>query len=160
MKESKYEKYVLRSSTDADPTVNWGRPDLGIVDLHFFMKASGPIKEANSMVEFAWIIKDSAFGVTQDRGPHKHDCPEIFMFMGTNPADKNELGCEVEIWMGEGEETEKVKINTSTLVWIPNGVLHMPLFFKNVKRPMLWVIVAANAGEALKKTSRYPPRGV
>jgi hypothetical protein len=160
MKESRYEEYVLRNSTDPDPAVTWGRPELGIVDLHHFLRGSGPIKQANAMVEFAWVVKDSAFGVTEDKGPHKHDCPEIFIFMGTNPADRNELGGEIEFWIGEGEETEKIKINTSTLIWVPNNVVHLPVFFKNVRKPILWSVTATNIGDALKNTTMYPPRGV
>jgi hypothetical protein len=62
--------------------------------------------------------------------------------------------------MGEGEETEKIRIKTSTLVYIPKGLLHLPLFFKNVKKPLLWMVVAFNVGEALKNVTMYPVRGL
>ena len=133
---------------------------MGITDLYHYLKPSGPIKESNTMIEFAWIVKDSAFGVTQDKPPHSHDCDEIFMFIGTNPEDRDKLGAEVEFWLGEGDETEKIKINTSGLVFVPKGLAHLPLFFKNVKKPLLWVVVGLNIGEALKNNTKYPVRGV
>lgn len=160
MTESKFEKYVVRNPKAPDPTINWGRADLGIVDLYHFLKPAGPIKEANTMVEYAIVEKDSAFGVTEEKAPHKHDCDELFIFMGVNPADKNELGAEIEFWMGEGEETEKILLNTSSLIYVPKGLLHMPVFFRNVKKPVMWMVIANSIGETLKSTRKYPVRGV
>ena len=160
MMVSKYEKYVVRKSTPPDPNIQWGIPELGITDLYHFLAPSGPIKESNTMVEVAWIAKDSAFGVTQDKPPHAHDCDEIFMFMGTNPEDTDKLGAEIEFWMGEGEETEIIRINTSGLVFVPKGLVHLPLFFKNVKKPLLWTVIALNIGETLKNTTKHPVRGL
>lgn len=158
MNTSKYEKYVVRSSIPPDPTIKWGIPELGITDQYFFLKSNGPIKEANTMLEFSWIVKDSAFGVTQDKPPHTHSCDEIFMFMGTDPQNKEDLGGEIEFWMGEGKETEIVKLTTSGLIFVPKGLLHLPVFFKNIKRPLLWVIMALNIGDTLKDTVKHPVR--
>ena len=157
---SKYEKYVVRTSTPPDPSIKWGIPELGITDLYHFLKPSGPIEESNTMIEFAWIVKDSAFGVTEDKPPHAHDCDEIFMFMGTNPENTDILGAEIEFWLGEKEETEIIRINTSALVFIPKGLVHLPLFFKNVTKPLIWTVIALNIGETLKNTIKYPVRGL
>jgi mannose-6-phosphate isomerase-like protein (cupin superfamily) len=158
MNTPKYEKYVVRSSIPPDPNIKWGIPELGITDQYFFLKPSGPIKESNTMLEFSWIVKDSAFGVTQDKPPHTHNCDEIFMFMGTDPQNKEDLGGEIEFWMGEGKETEIVKLTTSGLIFVPKGLLHLPVFFKNVKRPLLWVILALSIGDTLKDTVKHPVR--
>ena len=80
--------------------------------------------------------------------------------MGTNPEDPNDLGAEVEFWLGEGEETEIIKINTSSLVFVPKGLLHMPLFCRNVKKPILLVVIGLNVGEALENVTKYPVRGL
>lgn len=87
MTESKYEKYVVRKPMLADPSINWGRPELGVITPFFFLLDSGPIKESNAMIEFFQVVKDSTFGVTEERPPHKHDCDEIFMFAGSGPKD-------------------------------------------------------------------------
>jgi len=52
MTESKYEKYVVRKPMLADPSINWGRPELGVITPFFFLLDSGPIKESNAMIEF------------------------------------------------------------------------------------------------------------
>ena len=160
MTESKYEKYVVRHLIPPDPNVEWGLSELGIPELFFLLRSSGPIKESNTMIEYAWIVKDTAFGVTRDRPPHSHDCDEIFIFLGTDPENKEELGAEVELWMGDGEQTEKLLINTSGLVFIPKGLPHLPIFFKNVKKQLLWMVVGLNVGETLRDTTMYPVRGV
>jgi hypothetical protein len=160
MRESRYEKYVVRKPIPPDLSIAWGRNDLGWVAPSHFLSPDGPIKVANTMVEFIWITQDCASGVTPQKSPHKHDCDEIFLFMGTNPEDEEDLGAEVEFWLGEGEETERIMLTTSSLVFIPRGLLHMPIFYRNVKRPSLRIVIGLNTGEALKNTIRYPVRGV
>ena len=158
--ESKYEKYVVRRAIPPDPSIQWGIPELGITEQYFYLRPEGPIKESNTMIEYAWIVKEAAFGVTQDKPPHSHDCAEIFLFQGTNPADRNELGAEIEFWMGEGQDAEKIKINTSGLVFVPGGLVHLPIFFRNVRRPLLWMVIGLNIGDSLRKTRQYPVRGL
>jgi hypothetical protein len=158
--KSKYAKYVVTEASPPDPSIKWGIPKLGITDLYHYLKPTGPIKESNTMIEVAWIAKDSAFGVTKDKPPHSHDCDEIFMFMGTNPRDKDELGADVEFWMGEGKETEIIKLNKSGLIFVPKGLVHLPVLFKNVKKPLLWFVLALNIGDTLAHTIKYPVRGI
>ena len=160
MAESRYEKYVVRELIPPDLSIAWGRPELGWVAPFFFLRPSGPIREANTMVEFLWITEDCASGVTPDKPPHKHNCDELFIFLGSNPDDRMDLGADVEYWLGEGEDTEKITFNTTTLIYVPKGLLHMPIFYRNVKRPSLRVVVGLSVGEALQNTTKYPVRGV
>jgi hypothetical protein len=158
--QSNHEKYVVRHSTPPDPSIRWGIPEMGITDLYHYLSPGGPIKESNTMIEFAWIEKDSAFGVTEDKPPHSHECDEIFLFMGTNPKNREELNAEVEFWIGEGKGTEIITLITSGLVFVPKGLVHLPLFFKNVKKPLLWMVIGLNIDETLEDTIKYPVRGI
>ena len=160
MAGSRYEKYVVRKLIPPDLNIAWGRPDLGWVAPYHFLHPSGPIRETNTMVEFLWITRDCASGVTKDKPPHKHDCDEIFVFLGTDPTNIIDLGADVEFWLGEGDQTEKIIFNTTTLVYIPRGLLHFPIFYKNVKKPSLRVVIGLNIGEALQNNTMYPLRGV
>ena len=47
-----------------------------------------------------------------------------------------EFGSEVELVMGEEEET--YLINTTTWVYVPAGLLHCPLNFKKVDKPIMF----------------------
>jgi hypothetical protein len=160
MTESQYEKYVVRKPIPPDLSINWGRADLGIILPYFFLKPEGPLKEANTLLEYVWITEDCAFGVTEEKPPHKHNCEEIFLFLGTNPKDSDDLGAEVEFWLGEGEATEKIKCDTSAVIFIPKDLLHLPFFCRNVRKPLLHMVIGLNIGEMLKDTRKYPLRGV
>jgi len=157
----KYEKYIVRGVTPGDPKVQWGRPDLGVMHLVWLLAgAKNILPVSNTMLEYTWITKDSAFGVTNDRGPHAHPCAELFLFLGSNPNDFDDLGAEVEFWMGEGADLEKVKLNKSGLIYVPKDLMHLPLFVRNVKRPVLHMVIGLDIGDSLTKTKRYPPRNV
>jgi hypothetical protein len=67
--------------------------------------------------------------------------------MGTNPKDSDDMGAELEFWLGEGEETEQIRISTSTLVFIPRGLLHMPLFCGKVRKLVLQIVIGLNIGK-------------
>jgi hypothetical protein len=44
----------------------------------------------------------------------KYDYEEIFLFLGTDTEDTGKLGAEVEFWLGEGNDMEKVVVTTSS----------------------------------------------
>lgn len=67
--------------------------------------------------------------------PHTHDQDEYWIFVGTDPKNNKDLGGEVEFWMGEGDEAEKYIITEPSVVYVPAGVVHLPIVFKNIRRP-------------------------
>lgn len=160
MKESIYEKYVTRTAAPGDPKIAWGRADLGIVDFFNFPSDTGPLEVTNSMFQYAFVHKDCVFGVTAEKAPHKHNCDEFFVFIGSNPQGKTDLGCEVEFWIGEGESTEVIKLDTSSVIFVPKDVLHLPVFFKNVKTPVIMLVLVPYDYKSLKTTTKYPLRGI
>jgi hypothetical protein len=158
MTESRYEKYIARQANPpADLT-----PYLvdGMIPFRWLDDSMvGLVEEAKALVEFSWITKDIAMGHSTGRGPHKHNFDELFIFVGTNPEDSNYLGAEVEFWLGEGKETDTLTFNTSSLVYVPAELMHMPIFFRNVKRPLLRITLGVNNFQKGKtRTDRFPPR--
>ena len=54
---------------------------------------------------------------------------------------------EIEFWLGEGKDREKIEFNTSTLVFVPRGLVHMPIVYKKkVHRPILHIVIGINSG--------------
>ena len=144
MAESRYEKYIVReakSPPDLTPYLLDGMIPFRWMEMN---QTKGLIEEAKTMVEFSWITKDCSMGHSAGRGPHKHDCDEVFIFLGTDPENPSDLGAEVEFWLGEGEESDKLEFNTSSFVFVPTNLLHMPIFFRNVKRPVLRITQTLN----------------
>ena len=154
MAESRYEKYVCRkpgipvtSTTEAFPETD-KIPNLNPVDTGprvIFSPAT--FRDAGSFIEYGIVSGDTVIG--NDGGPaaHKHDYEEIFLFLGTNPEDTTDLGAEIDFWVGEGDEREKVTFTTSASIYIPPNTVHFPQVWRNVVRPVVIVVIMPNASK-------------
>jgi hypothetical protein len=68
--------------------------------------------------------------------PHVHDFDEFLCFLSCDPA--NELDFEAEVELSLGQEGEKQIIKSPTVVCIPRGLIHCPLNFKTINKPVLF----------------------
>jgi len=68
---------------------------------------------------------------------HSHDFDMYLYFHSFDADNMGDLGADIEI--GLGEEREIYKITTPTSVYIPAGMIHCPLEFKRVDKPILFV---------------------
>jgi len=84
--------------------------------------------------------------------PHSHPHPEVLGWYGTDMNAPNDLGGEVEIFMGE--EMEKHTITKSTLLYLPPDMIHCPLTFRNVARPFIFLMTAP-VGKLVEKTYQH-----
>jgi hypothetical protein len=64
--------------------------------------------------------------------PHVHEADEIVAFFSSDPEDQNNLGGEIIFYIGG----EKHVITKSTLIFLPAGLEHGPLFIQKVDRPI------------------------
>ncbi len=71
--------------------------------------------------------------------PHSHPGHEVFCFVGSNPLDISEFDAEIEL--GLGEEVETHALTTPTAVSLPGGMVHGPLSFKRVGKPVIFLEV-------------------
>jgi hypothetical protein len=82
-------------------------------------------------VDFVWIWNGS---MTMSPEPHSHDFDEMIGAVSAgNPENPREINGDVSINM----DNEKYLLTKSSLVYIPKGVEHCPLEFKNIKKPVL-----------------------
>ena len=72
-----------------------------------------------------------------EESPHTHDFDMYLHFLSFDPDHMDQLGAEIEI--GFGEEQEIHTITTPCSVFIPKGMVHCPLTFKQVGKPLLLV---------------------
>ncbi len=126
MAESKYGKYILRDTggkkvrreiPGVAPAVLEGLKDWGGIQHRINWKY---ISQPVLMVE----------------SPHTHDFDEFLVFLGSDAANASDFGAEVELSLGK--EGEKHIINTATVACIPRGLIHGPLNFRKVDRPVLF----------------------
>lgn len=157
MAQSKWEKCIVRDKDiiHPDPSLYAG----GNAPIRLLEGSMGSIPEAMSIVEYKWIKEDQSSGTTPAKGPHEHEFPEMFVYIGLDPNNPDDLGGEVEFWIGDGDDTEVLKTNTTSLIYVPPHVLHMPVFFKNIKRPFIFVAFGQNVGKP-KVNRGFPLRGV
>lgn len=75
--------------------------------------------------------------VLLERSPHSHDFDIYLFFLGFDPNGMGDLGADIEMFFGE--EQEKHLIDGPTCVYIPKGLVHCPLNFKRVSKPILLI---------------------
>ena len=80
--------------------------------------------------------------------PHSHDFDQFSFFIGGNPMDIREFDAEVELSMGD--DGEKHVINATTVIYVPRGLVHGPLNFKVVSKPIMFMNVPLTSQYAKK----------
>jgi uncharacterized RmlC-like cupin family protein len=156
---SRYEKYVVRRPAIVTSEYTDLIPETDDIPISS-NEDTGPrvmfspdrVREGNSIIEYGIISGDVTIGDGYITEPHKHDYEEIFLFLGTDPKNTSDLGAEVEFWLGEGAEREKVTFNTSSSIYVPAGLAHFPQIWKNVKRPVMTIVVMPDAQKRILKS--------
>jgi hypothetical protein len=64
--------------------------------------------------------------------PHSHDFDEVLCQFGMDPNNPHDLGGELEIWLGG----EKHIVTKSCIVYIPKGLVHGPIKYNRIDRPI------------------------
>ena len=134
MAESKYGKYIVRgiASEESMP---------GVMPSAF----GEPVDWAGIKHRMKWDYVSKPVRMEE---AHFHDFDEFLCFMGTDPGNKEDFGAEIEVSMGE--EGEKQFIDTPTVVVIPRGMVHSPINFKKIDKPIIYCSIYM-APEYVKK---------
>jgi hypothetical protein len=125
MAESKYGQYVIKNP------IAEGRfaPRLTFYSADHF---------GDKPFSLLWNCIKEPFLMVEE--PHSHDFDQFLHFYGANSLNITEFDAEVELSLGE--EGEKHIITETTVVHIPKGVIHCPLNFKVVNKPIIFMNVA------------------
>ena len=106
----------------------------------FGLRGARHIPGANA--NFGWIL--IAKPLFTDKVPHTHDGDEYLFFLGGQIPDCfTTFDAEIDFCLGE--EQEKCTITRPTLVFIPKGLLHTPLNFRVINRPLLFGMLLLTA---------------
>jgi hypothetical protein len=79
---------------------------------------------------------------------HKHDYDQFLCFLG-RPDNARDFDAEVELSLGD--EGEKYLIKKTTIVHIPPGLVHAPINFRRITKPVLLVNITLSP-TYIKKT--------
>jgi hypothetical protein len=151
--ELSFEKYIIRQPMRSMEFFDKLAAGFMTMPPLLFINGDVPVKGVDQFAEAIWVTSDGSSIGDPDRPPHEHNFDELFMFLGSDSKKKNDLGGEVEFWIGEGESAEKYTLNTTSSVFVPRGVVHLPLIFKNVKRPFLMMTICFNIGNKWSKSN-------
>ena len=69
--------------------------------------------------------------------PHTHDFEQFLIFLGGNSMHIEDFDAEIELYLGP--EQEKHLIMSPTIVHIPKGLVHCPLNFKVINKPIVFM---------------------
>jgi len=72
--------------------------------------------------------------------PHKHNAQQVMAFVGGDMKNIRDFDAEIEIVLGE--EMEVQTITSPSVVTIPAGLLHCPLRFKRLGKPVIFLELA------------------
>jgi len=96
---------------------------------------------SNVYIEMGWVY------AMPDPNPHipehSHDnSDEFILHIGSDYKNPEDLGGEIELVVGG----QPLKINKTSAIYIPKGVIHGPLTWKSVSRPHLQMTIIMGAG--------------
>lgn len=126
MVETKYGKYITREPYKKGRNEEVIEP---MVHLNGEQDGGG----ANLTVSRSWITQP----FRMIKAPHHHDRDQFLIFMGGNPDDVRDFGAVVELFLGE--EGEKHVIDSPALVHIPAGLVHGPLEYIRLDKPIVFL---------------------
>lgn len=134
MAESKYGKYIIYKGKPRP--VQPGPPKKTGGEMVMLMDEE--VLEGAFYLNCAWIWRttDEESAVK----PHTHDFDEYICFFGSNPEDWYDLNGEVEVWLGD----EKHIITKSCAIFVPKGLVHCPIIFRRVDKPIFYFTTAPN----------------
>jgi hypothetical protein len=95
------------------------------------------VGEEDYRSDVTFIMLKVAEPCVMEDAPHTHDFDMYLHFLSFDPEDMEHLDAEVEI--GFGPEKEIHRITSPCSVFIPKGMIHCPLIFKRVGKPVFFV---------------------
>lgn len=129
MADSKFGKYILKGKTEEKPIAGTTQV------IHAVLEGLEDWGGIQHRINWKYISQPN-FLIEE---PHSHDFDEFLVFLGNNPADPKDFDAEVELSLGE--EGGKHVINTASVVCVPKGLVHCPLNFRKIGKPILFSIV-------------------
>jgi hypothetical protein len=131
MVETKYSKYLL-----AEPGLRRKAFNPKIVKPKAVLQSGTHFNAGN--ITICWECVSQP--MVMDPIPHSHDYDEYLSWMGGNAEDVFDFDAEIDIFLGE--EGEKHIINKSTVLYLPAGLVHCPINYKRIGKPILFNVIA------------------
>jgi hypothetical protein len=130
---SRYARYIITEPKRHGPPPDKSRPmpPPPKAKTTHIVSLDSEISPGAFYVDFVWIWSGD---MTMAPKPHAHDFDEMIgLVSGPDKANPRAMDGDVSIKIA-GDD---YKIKQSSLIFVPKGVMHCPIEFKNIKRPVL-----------------------
>ncbi len=97
-------------------------------------------KDWGSEYRMDWFCITKPFLMISD--PHTHDFDQFLVFQNADATNVEDFDAEVWLYLGPEGEQEKLVITEASFVHIPAGLVHTPLEFKRIGRPIVFMDIA------------------
>jgi hypothetical protein len=134
MEETKYGKYII-TDLKADRTLAPWTKMINPEELTTVLYLDNEVVKGAFYTEVAWFWPRSQEDLTKDDvdvEPHKHDHDEVLAVFGTDTKNIHDLGGEMEVFL----DGERHIVTKSCLLFIPKGLMHGPIRFLRIDRPV------------------------
>ncbi len=126
-----FERYVVRSPI-------WEKGAAGPMTYMSGMQVPG----VNHHIEYGWITAQSASRIEGIKEMAHRNADEIILNLGSDPANPEDLGAEMEFLLGG----QVLTFNTTSALFVPRGVKHRPLRYKEFRKPHIFIAIMCGAG--------------
>jgi hypothetical protein len=132
MTKRKYERLVYEFKPEYNEAAAEGVGTDFVYSPQAYFRGACQIPGAKYNVGFQIFVKPFVL----DRTPHRHPIEEYLIFLGGTFPNMFEFDADISLCLGE--EMEEYIITKPTIVRIPAGVLHCPLNFRRVDKPIFF----------------------
>jgi hypothetical protein len=130
---NKYDQLFLTEFKEPSPGKNVANPQA-------YFRGGRQIPGAN--MNMGWQVFTGPIHLEKE--PHTHDFDEYLIFLAAELPDLfTNFDADIDFWIGK--EMEYHHITKSTIIFIPKGILHCPLNFKQVTKPVLFSAILLNS---------------
>jgi hypothetical protein len=135
MSESTFSRFLIQKPLYESLSGIKNRQSLAMTFL-----SSRQVPEANYYLQLAWIhhIPEPNPHIAE----HVHGNDEIILHWGGNPDKPQDLGGEIEFYLGG----QQIMFNTTTCIFVPKGTPHGPLTCKKLRFPHVQMSLMLGTG--------------
>jgi hypothetical protein len=129
---TRYGRYIITEPAPHGPTSPPRRPPpKPTAKTTHIVSLNSDVSPGGFYVDFVWIWSGN---MTMAPKAHAHDFDEMIGIVGyPDKADPRAVDGDVSIILAD----EKHAIRQSSLIFVPKGLLHCPIEFKDIRRPVL-----------------------
>jgi hypothetical protein len=111
--------------------------------------------EWNSGYRMDWFCVTEPFLMINE--PHTHDFDQFLAFQNADATKVNDFDAEVWLYVGPKGKQEKFVITETCFVHIPAGMVHTPLEFRIIRKPIVFMDIALTTEYVRKPEDKTKP---